>query len=98
MSPRLFSGKHRSGFLPVPDKVVEPENINQAEIDPLQPHTGIAAPLRLGADPHYLSSRQNRAMIIGQMYIDVNPITNTHTFAGADKNANGTNIRGLAFG
>ena len=96
----MLSGSHRSGFFPVSDKVVEPENIDHAKIDPLQPHTSVAALLLLGADPDNLSSRYNRAMIFGQMNVEENPITYTYThiLAGANKNAKRADIFRFTFG
>jgi hypothetical protein len=53
-----------SGFFPMANKVVQPENICHAEIDPLQSYTLVAARLGLRAYPHDLSLGKNRAMIL----------------------------------
>jgi hypothetical protein len=60
----MLSGVAKSGFFPMANKVVQPENIRHAEIDPLQSHTLIAAGLVLRAYPYDLSLRKNQAMIL----------------------------------
>jgi hypothetical protein len=94
----VLSGGVGLSFLIVTDKVVEPENIRSAEFDPLQPHTLIATRFLLGAYPDDFSPANNRTMILGQMNVDLHPISDVHTFTGADKNSNRAYILGLSFG
>jgi hypothetical protein len=94
----VLSGGVRLGFLPVTDKVIEPENIRSAEFDPLQSNALIATRLVLGAYPDDFSPGNNRAMILGKMNVDLHPITHMHTLTGVDKNSNRAYIFGLAFG
>jgi hypothetical protein len=60
----MLSGVAESSFFPMANKVVQPENICHAEIDPLQSYTLVAAGLVLHTYPYDLSLGKNRAMIL----------------------------------
>jgi hypothetical protein len=92
----MLSGVAKSGFFPMAHKVVQPENIRHAEIDPLQPYTSVAARLVLRTYPYDLSLGKNRAMILWQIDRDVYPITHPPTFTGADKNSNRAYVFGFS--
>jgi hypothetical protein len=80
----MLLGVAKSGFFPVAHKVVQPENIRHAEIDPLQSHTLVAAGLVLHTYPYDLSLGENRAMILWQINRDMYPIAHTPILPGAD--------------
>lgn len=80
------------------NKVVQPENICHAEIDPLQSYTSVAARLVFCTYPHDLSLGKNRAMILWQINGDMHPITHMPIVTGADKNSNRAYVFCLSFG
>jgi hypothetical protein len=60
----MLSSFAESGFFPMAHKVVQPENIRHAEIDPLQSYTLVAAGFVLRTYPYDLSLGKNRSMIL----------------------------------